>query len=254
MAICSSGSPAHCCQPAVAGGVIYADLWGEFNTHLALQALFTQSSPVRKPLLQAFPFPSTQGEVTLHLLSWPACLFTAHVGSGSSPLSCGVFLPPPLSQAFPFLVAGHAPLPLPSPAWPSFFIYSSRRDSPPPFSALRAPHPLCYVSLLFLLLIIQFLFFSPGGGRSVQGLCCSGLWPRIVCGSTVYRLAHLVCIFPSCLGVGNWRRPRGSPGFSVQCEVEMLCAGWRCGGVKVLTLLSGLACKVCLQHLSKISL
>jgi hypothetical protein len=34
----------------------------------------------------------------------------------------------------------------------------------------------------------------------------------------------------------------------------MLCAGWRCGGVKVLPLLSALACKVCLQCLSKISL
>jgi hypothetical protein len=32
----------------------------------------------------------------------------------------------------------------------------------------------------------------------------------------------------------------------------MLCAGWRCGGVKVLPLLGGFACKVCLQHLSKI--
>jgi hypothetical protein len=35
------GSPAHCCQPAVAGGFIYADLRSEFNTHLAPQALFT---------------------------------------------------------------------------------------------------------------------------------------------------------------------------------------------------------------------
>jgi hypothetical protein len=58
------------------------------------------------PLLQAFPSPSTLGEVTLHSLFWPACLFTAHVVSGSSPLSCGVFLPPPLLQAFPLLIAG----------------------------------------------------------------------------------------------------------------------------------------------------
>jgi hypothetical protein len=65
--------PARCCQPAVAGGVIYADLWGELSTHLALQALFTQS-PVREPLLQAFPFLSTLGEVTLHPLS-QACVF-----------------------------------------------------------------------------------------------------------------------------------------------------------------------------------
>jgi hypothetical protein len=36
--------------------------------------------------------------------------------------------------------------------------------------------------------------------------------------------------------------------------VEMLCACWWFGGVKVLPLLGGLACKVCLQHLSKILL
>jgi hypothetical protein len=36
--------------------------------------------------------------------------------------------------------------------------------------------------------------------------------------------------------------------------VEILCAGWRYGGVKFLPLLGGLACKVCPQHLSKISL
>jgi hypothetical protein len=32
------------------------------------------------------------------------CLFTAHVGSGSSLLSCGVFLSPPLLQVFPLVV------------------------------------------------------------------------------------------------------------------------------------------------------
>jgi hypothetical protein len=74
MVICSCGLPACCCQPAIGGGIIYADLWGELNTHLALQAFFTQSSPVHELLLQAFSFPSTLGEVTLHLLSL-ACVF-----------------------------------------------------------------------------------------------------------------------------------------------------------------------------------
>jgi hypothetical protein len=84
MAICSCGLLAHCCQPAVAGGVIYADLWGELSNHLALQALFTQSSPVREPLLQAFPFPSTLEDVTLRPLS-QACVFIySSRGSGSS--------------------------------------------------------------------------------------------------------------------------------------------------------------------------
>jgi hypothetical protein len=72
MAICSCGLPACCCQPAVARCVIYADLRSELNTHLALQA--SQGSPVCKPQLQAFPFPSTLGEVTLHLLPL-ACMF-----------------------------------------------------------------------------------------------------------------------------------------------------------------------------------
>jgi hypothetical protein len=35
---------------------------------------------------------------------------------------------------------------------------------------------------LFLLLITQFLFFSLGGGQSVQGAML--LWPRLVCGGT----------------------------------------------------------------------
>jgi hypothetical protein len=35
MAIYGCGLPARCCQPAVTGGIIYADLWGELSTHLA---------------------------------------------------------------------------------------------------------------------------------------------------------------------------------------------------------------------------
>jgi hypothetical protein len=90
--ICSCGLPAGCCQPAVAGGVISADLRGELSTHLAPQALFTQSSPVREPLLQAFPFPSTLGEVTLHPLS-QACVFIYS--------SRGKWVFPPLLWSFP---------------------------------------------------------------------------------------------------------------------------------------------------------
>jgi hypothetical protein len=54
---------------------------------------------------------------------------------------------------------------------PCLFIYSSMRDSPPPFSALRVPHPLCYVSFLLLLLITQFLFFPWVGVSLSRGLC-----------------------------------------------------------------------------------
>jgi hypothetical protein len=89
--ICSCGLPARCCQPAVAGGVIYVDLRSELNTLLAPQALFTQS-PVQEPLLQAFPFPSALGVVTLHLLS-QACMFIYS--------SCGTWVFPPLLWSFP---------------------------------------------------------------------------------------------------------------------------------------------------------
>jgi hypothetical protein len=90
--ICGCGLPVHCCQPAVAGGVIYADLRGELSTHLALQALFTQSSSVCEPLLQAFPFSSTLGMVTLHPL-FQACVFVYS--------SRGKWVFPPLLWSFP---------------------------------------------------------------------------------------------------------------------------------------------------------
>jgi hypothetical protein len=171
MAVYGCGLPACCCQPAVAGGVICAYLWGELNTHLAPQALFTQSSPVCEPLLQAFPFPSTLGEVTLHPLSL-ACVFVYS--------SHGRLVFPPLLWSFPpsaTLTSFPTPgcwecTPTPagaSPARPGLFIYSSRKDNPPSSLALSVLHPLCNVSLLFLLLITQFLFFPrwrsvcPGG-------------------------------------------------------------------------------------------
>jgi hypothetical protein len=85
----------------------------------------------------------------------------------------------------------------------------------PPSLVLRVPRPLCCVSFLLFLLIIQFIFlFSLGGGWSVQGAML--IWPRVVCGSTTCHLTHLVvCIFPSCLGAGIWWWHRSPPGFSV---------------------------------------
>jgi hypothetical protein len=210
--ICGCDLPAYCCQPAVAGGVIYAYLWGELSTHLDLQALFTQSSPVLgkvtlHPHSQAcmfayssrgkWVFPPTSCGVFLLLplsQAFPLlitgqcccscqlqCLFTVHVGSGSCLLSCVVFLPPPLSHAFPLLVAGCAPPLLPEPLQPGpacLFTVLGRIPFPQSL-ALRVPHPLSCVSLLFLLLITQFLFF-PGwrsvcpGGYAALGQAC--LW------------------------------------------------------------------------------
>jgi hypothetical protein len=135
--------PACCCQPAVAGGVIYADLWGELSSHLALQALFPQSSPVQELLLQAFPLPSTLGEVTLHPLSL-ACMFIYS--------SRGKWVFCPLQWSFPpFTTLTSFPAPgrwarattptLSGQARLVYLWFWERFPSPP--SVFRVPHPLC---------------------------------------------------------------------------------------------------------------
>jgi hypothetical protein len=174
---------------------------------------------VREPLLQAFPFPSTLGEVTLHLLSLVWVFVYSSCGKWVFPpllwsfpptttftsfpvpdcwavlllLPAGVFVHssfgkwifPPLLWSFPpsatptsFPTPGcWVCIPAPagaSPARPSLFIYNSGKVSLPPLSVLRVPHPLCNVSLLFLLLITQFLFFPQVEVSLSRGLCCSG--------------------------------------------------------------------------------
>jgi hypothetical protein len=167
MAIWGCGSPTHCCQPAVAGGFIYADLRGELSTHLVPQALFTQSSPVRDATATSFPLskhtgggdtaPAFSGLRVYLQLTWEAGLL----------LSCGVFLPLPLLQAFPLLIAGCVPPLLPSPA--GLFICSSVRDSPPPlFGAHSAPPSLLRVFFVVIVYYSVSLFF-PGWGSVCPG-------------------------------------------------------------------------------------
>jgi hypothetical protein len=189
MAICVCGLRACCCQPAVAGELIYADLRGELNTHLALQAFFTQCSPVCELLLHAFPFPSTLGEVTLHLLP-QACMFIYS--------SRGKWVFPPLLWSFP-PTAAFTSFPAPV-CWacamaPAFSgpacLFTVLWGIPfCPLLVLRVLHPLCYMSFLLLLLIIQLFFsFFPGWGSVCLGAML--IWLRVVCGSTTHRLAHL---------------------------------------------------------------
>jgi hypothetical protein len=163
--------PARCCQPAVAGGVIYADLWGELSTHLAPQALFTQSSPVRDATATSFPLSKhTGGGDTAPTFSGlRVCLqFTWEVGLPPSPveffslchshkLSCSWLLGASPAPA----LSGEARL-----------VYLQFCEGfPSSSSVLRVPHPLCYVSLLFLLVITEFLFFPWVGVGLSRGLC-----------------------------------------------------------------------------------
>jgi hypothetical protein len=97
--------------------------------------------------------------------------------------------------------------------------------SPPP-SLQHSGSPTLFAMYLFLLLIIQFLFFSLGGSRSVQGamLIC----PRVVCGNTTCCLAHLVCVFQAI-----WALASGGTGALL---VSLFNVKWRCyawaGGVE----------------------
>jgi hypothetical protein len=151
--ICSCGLLPCCCQSVVGGGVIYADSRSELNTHLALQALFTQSSPVCKPLLQAFPFPSSLGKVTLHSL-YQACVlvcsssvkwvFPPLLWSFPSTATCTSFSTPDYWAVLLFLPA-------------TVFVYSSRGrwvfplllSSFPPSATLTSfPTPGCWAHAL----------------------------------------------------------------------------------------------------------
>jgi hypothetical protein len=98
---------------------------------------------------------------------------------GSGLLSCGVFLPPPLLQAFLLLVAGHVLPLLPSPA--GLFIYSSLRDFPSClftvpwgisllllFGAQGTPPSLLHVFFVVIAYYSVFLF-SLGGGSVCPG-------------------------------------------------------------------------------------
>jgi hypothetical protein len=124
--------------------------------------MYSEFSWVQPPLLQAFPFPTHWGRWHSTSFLRPACLFTVHMGSGSSPLSCEVFLPPPLLQALPLLVAGHMLPLLPSPA--ILFV----RDFP-------SPHLLCsgflalFATCLFCCYWLFSFSFFPG-----WGLVCPG--------------------------------------------------------------------------------
>jgi hypothetical protein len=165
--ICGCGLPAHCCQPAIAGGVIYADLRGELSTHLAPQALFTQSSPVCEPLLQAFPFPSTLGEVTLHPLSQASMFVYSSHGKWVFPPLLWSFPPTASFTSFPTRDYWAVLLLLPA----AMFVYSSRGKwvfppllwSFPPSTTLTSfPAPGCWVRAPLLLPRLVYLQFREG--------------------------------------------------------------------------------------------
>jgi hypothetical protein len=119
---------------------------------------------VRLPLFQAFPFSRTLGEVVLHPPSLASMFIYSSRGKWPSSLLLWSFPPTATFQSFSLLVAGRVP--------PLLVYLRFCEGFPlPPFMALRVHHPLCYLSFLLLLFIIQlfFLFFFPGWGSVCPG-------------------------------------------------------------------------------------
>jgi hypothetical protein len=162
--------PAPCCQPAVARGVIYADLRGELNHHLTLQALFTQSSPVHEPLLQAFLFPSSLGEVTLHTLSQARVFVYSSLGRWVFPLLLRSFHPSTTLTSFP---APGCWACTPTPAGLTCLFTVPGRIPFPQSSELSVPHPLSYCLLLSFSFFPGWSSVCPGGYADLAHGC---LW------------------------------------------------------------------------------
>jgi hypothetical protein len=70
------------------------------------------------------------------------------------------------------------------------FIYSSVRDSPPPLQCSGCPTLFAKCLFCCYCLYYSVSLFSLGRGWSFQGAML--IWPRVVCGSTVYCLAYFV--------------------------------------------------------------
>jgi hypothetical protein len=186
------------------------------------------------PLLCSFPptatftsFPAPDYWAVLLLL--PAIMFVYS--------SRGRWVFPPLLWSFPpsatltsFPIPGcwvHAPAPArASPACLACLFIVPGRIPFPQSLGLSAPHPLSLLSLLFLLLISQFLFFSRVEVGLSRGLCCSG--PGLSVG--VLRYAKLTL---SVSSQAVWARVTGGSGALL---VSPFNVKWRCstpaGGVE----------------------
>jgi hypothetical protein len=167
------------------------------------------------PLLCSFPptatftsFPASDYWVVLLLLT--AAMFVYS--------SCGKWDFPPLLWSFPpsatltsFSTPGcwaHTPA-----LWPGRLVYLQSQEGFPSPNLLCSVHPTLFPYVFIaLLLITQFLFFPQVEVGLSRELCCSG--PGLSEGVPWYCKAHLVRVFPSHLGAGDWR-PEGPPGFSV---------------------------------------
>jgi hypothetical protein len=82
------------------------------------------------------------------------------------------------------------------------FIYSPGKDSLPPIFSVECTPPSFQCVFILIAYYSVSLFPRVKVGLS-RGLCCHG--PGLSVAVLQYGEAHLVCVFPSCLGAGDWR-------------------------------------------------
>jgi hypothetical protein len=225
--------------------LLIADLRSELNTYLAPAGfVYLEFSWVQLPLLQVFPSPSTLGEVALHPPSSASVFIYSSRGKCPFPPLQWCFPHPATFTSFPAQGCWVGAATLAFSGWLVYLQFCEGLPLPPSL-ALRAPHPLCYMSFFVVVVyysVCLFFLFFPWVGVSLYR------WHYF--GSTVCRSANLVV----CILWADRSWCGSPPSFSIYCGVGMLCMGWGCGGVRVLPLFGGFSCKVYPQHLSKILL
>jgi hypothetical protein len=123
--------------------------------------VYLEFSWVLPPLLEAFPFPSTLGEVTLHKLS-QACVFIyTSLGKWVFPLLLWSFPPTATFTSFPTpgcLVGAAA-----APAFSSWLVYLQFHEGFPLPSLWCSGHATIITTFLFGCYCLLFIFsFFPG--------------------------------------------------------------------------------------------
>jgi hypothetical protein len=203
--------PACCSQPAVAGGIIYANLWGELALTWSHRLCLFRVLLCGRLCNRLSPFQAV-GKVTLP----PRCQARVFIYS-----SCGRWVFPPLLWSFPpsatltsFPTPGcwvWAPLP-PEALQPARLVYLQSREGFPSPNLQRSGRPTLFPACLncSYCLLLSFSFFPLGEVSLSRGLCCSG--PGLSVGVPWYREAHLIRVFPSHMGAGHWW-PRGPSSF-----------------------------------------
>jgi hypothetical protein len=92
----------------------------------------------------------------------------------------------------------------PKPLWPTLLVYLQSWEGFPSPDLWRSGHPTLFPVCLYCsyCLLVSFSFFPWVGVGLSRGLCCFG--PGFSVGVPWYHEAHLVRVFPSHLGAGDW--------------------------------------------------